>query len=287
MVLLSHLDLINWINRGRNTYMHFLPYGSVVTVKDKEYPIMIVDWTPKIYKKDAKHVAILKKMLFNDLENMIDNATREFTLHDYLGCPWPSGYILDEEEPYDKEKAITRVPFNHEDIESVLFIGPFNEIFIKHDQVSFEFACENKMRIADFYNKGQAQEFEVQDLKNSRSEPIQVSEDLQPEALLPIGSVVVKEFSYEETTANLNMMICSVGAPFYPSKPEYEVFDWESGSVLLDDMDLAIDHLDYLEVKSLGYVNAEVQLFLSNVSEHRDDFPTLDEIMQKNDEFKI
>lgn len=267
--------------------MHFLPYGSVVCVKDKDYPLMIVDWTPKIYKQDKKHVTILKKMLFNDLENMIDSKTREFTLHDYLGCPWPSGYLLDEKEPWNKEKAVCRVPFNHEDIESVLFIGPFKEIFVEHDNASFEFACENNMRIADYYNKEGGQEIDIQISETSRSEPYEIAGSLEDDSLLPIGSVVTHELSDKETTAIVNMMICSVGAPFYPTKKEYEIFDWESGSVLTDDMNCAIAHPDFIEIKSLGYVNAEAQAFLSNVSEHRDDFPTVDEIMEKNDEFKI
>ena len=256
-------------------------------MKDKEHPLMIVDWTPKIYKQDAKHVAILKKMLFNNLENMIDSATRESALYDYLGCPWPSGYLLDEKEPWNKEKAVCREPFNHEDIESVLFIGPFADIFIEHDRVSFEFACENNMRIADFYNKDGAQEIDVQNSETSRSEPYVISGNLDNDSLLPIGSVVVCEFSYNGETENLDTMICSVGPPFFSSKPEYEIFLWKNGSVFSDYGWPVLPQDDILEVKSLGYVNAEAQAFLSSVKEHRDDFPTLDEVMQKNEEFKI
>ena len=267
--------------------MHFLPYGSVVCVKGQNYPVMIVDWTPKIYKPDPKHIAFIKKLTFNSALKAIDKSTREYKLFDYLACPWPKGYILDDKVPEDKDRAITRIPFNHEDIESVLFIGPFTDVFVEHDKASFEFACDNNMRIADFYNSGKAEEIDVQTLDNPRDEPYELNQNQNDDALLPIGSVVVVELHDEGIPTKYNEMISSVGAPFFRGYPDYEVFTWEAGSVITDDMDIGFSHSRILEVKSLGYVNAEAQAFLTSVKDKRDEFPTVDEIMEKNDEFKI
>lgn len=261
--------------------MHFLPYGTVVCVKDIEYPLMIVDWTAKVYKPDSKHTSILKSIFFNDALRAIDNATREFTLHDYLGCPWPRGFILDEEAPEDKKKGITRVPFNHEDIESVLFIGPFDDVFIGHDEVSFEFACENNMAIANFYKDNN--EIDVQTSNASREEPYKISSS-SIDAMLPIGSVVVKEFPNPEGGGMVKkkIMISSIKPPFFVGDPDYEFFPWESGSVFTDDMNLATRKSDVIEVISLGYVNAETQALLSEGVSEEFRLPLLEEILRND-----
>ena len=267
--------------------MHFLTYGSVVCVKGFDYPLMIVDWTPKIYKEESKHVSFLKSMLFNSTLRAIDDATREFTLYDYLACPWPSGYILDTEVPEDKSKAITRVPFNHEDIESVLFIGPYDEVFSGHDKESFSFAVENNLPIAKFYEEGKGEELDVQTLKSAREKTYQIPPNINETNLLPIGSVVVVEYEDEGERVKRKDMICSVGSPFYVVEPEYEVFGWEHGSVFTDDLNLAFFHKDILEVISLGYVTAEVQHFLTTVEIKQPELPLINEVKSSNPDFRI
>ncbi len=66
-----------------------LPLGSVVLVKEATKMLLIIGTT------------------------QMDN---EENYYDYIACPWPEGY-LDEE---------TFLLFNHEDIESVHFIGYVN-----------------------------------------------------------------------------------------------------------------------------------------------------------------
>ena len=154
---------------------------------------MITDWTAQVAGQDDERLRVLKSIFLNSTLKRIDKATRKYSLFDYMGCPWPTGYIEDELKPGLRDTSLRNIPFNHDDIVPILFFGPYDEIFEEHDRISFEFACENNMKIADLYQKGEISEFSVQKECISRTEEYnfpQAREDAEEDLLLPIGSVV-------------------------------------------------------------------------------------------------
>ena len=45
--------------------MHFLPYGTVVTLKELEFPVMITDWTAQVAEQDDERLRVLKSIFLN------------------------------------------------------------------------------------------------------------------------------------------------------------------------------------------------------------------------------
>ena len=45
--------------------MHFLPYGTVVTLNELEFPVMITDWTAQVAEQDDERLRVLKSIFLN------------------------------------------------------------------------------------------------------------------------------------------------------------------------------------------------------------------------------
>ena len=271
--------------------MHFLPYGSVVTLKDFEFPVMVTDWTAQVAEQDDERLRVLKSIFLNSTLKRIDKVTRKYTLFDYMGCPWPTGYIEDDLKPGKRDTSLRNIPFNHDDIVSILFFGPYDEIFEEHDRISFEFACENDMKIADLYRKGEISEFSVQKERPSRVDDYkfpQPTVETEDDLLLPIGSVVcVDEAEEGKEPEIIKYMICSVKPPYYTNNPDYEVFEWQYASIITDSLCLCVSNPRIIEVKSVGYVTLETQELLQGLSKREYKLPLLDEVMKQDSTFKI
>ncbi len=224
------------VNKSDFFELHFLPFGSVVEAEFDEHKIklMIVDWS------------------VHDDENH----------YDYLGCPWPRGFVGGETE----DDTVIKIPFSADSITGVFFFGPTDEGFAQRDSRAFEIARENNQEIAKLFEEG-----ELSTLKIRRSNEVAEKRELgiitregTSSDLFPVGTVAVIEVNNAEgEPQDVEVMITSLVPNHRGSDFDYEVMAHRAGYCAFENT-RAIKESEIKKIKSLGFINAEVQLLVNS-----------------------
>ena len=217
--------------------LHFLPFGSVVEAEFDGHKIklMIVDWS-------------------------VHDEEEHF---DYLGVPWPRGFVAGK--TYG-ETAI-KIPFMAAMISEVLFFGPTDEGFAERDNQAFEVAKNNNQKIAQMFDEGVLKPLKISsdggDAEDDRSLGIIEREGASGD-LLPIGTVAVIDFPDSKgETSELEVMTTSLIPNYRDGSFDYEVMPFRTGYCSVD-FPLALSEQHLKAVKSLGFIDAEVQMLVSS-----------------------
>lgn len=217
--------------------LHFLPFGSVVRVKvgEQELDLMVVDWVVKPEGADY---------------------------FDYLGVVWPRGFFHVEGD----EKTYQKVPFNAEDIQLVRFIGLSHFDFEEKDNKSFEIAKEKGLSIARLFEEDKLHAFDTPaKFRVAKELPRIVSREDASQDYYPIGTVATVNARVGEAgeIAEKDVMIIAFGPDYFKNKVDYQIIPWKGGFCGVD-FPLGVNEDDIVSIKSLGFVNAEVQFLVNS-----------------------
>lgn len=217
--------------------LHFLPFGSVVRLSksDEQLDVMIVDWVVKPERADY---------------------------FDYLGVVWLRGFAHVE----DDAKTYQKVPFNAEEIEVVRFIGLSHHDFEEKDNKAFEFAKENKMSIAKLFEDGELHAFETPSVTRiAKKLPQIATREGAKDDYYPIGTVATVDATLPDSheTVERDVMIVAFGPDYFKKDVDYQIMPWREGFCGVG-FPLGICEEEIKSVKSLGFINADVQFAVSS-----------------------
>ena len=217
--------------------LHFLPFGSVVRLNksDEQLDVMVVDW---VVKPDGADYS------------------------DYLGVVWPRGFLHVE----DSEKTYQKVSFNADEIEVVRFIGLSHNDFEEKDNKAFEFAKENNMSIAKLFEAGELHTFETPSAARvAKKLPQIATREGAKDDYYPVGTVVTVDATVGDSdeTVEKDVMIVAFGPDYFKKDVDYQIMPWKEGFCGVD-FPLGIYEEEIKNVKSLGFINADVQFAVSS-----------------------
>lgn len=224
---------------AENFELHFLPFGSVVEAEFDSHKIklMVVDWS-----------------VHDDSCN-----------YDYLGVSWPKGFVGGKTV---KDTVVT-IPFSSDAITDILFYGPTDKGFLERDAKAFEIAKKNNQQIFKMTKEGVLESLKLRTVSSHvyKRRNLDVIERAGVVAdLLPIGSIALIGLpeNYSE------VMITSLVLGYRKQSFDYEAIPFRSGYCSVE-VPIVIQNKDIKRVKSLGFINAEVQLLVNyeNVKEVR------------------
>ena len=216
--------------------LHFLPFGTVVRAKvnEQELDLMVVDWVVK--PESGKD-------------------------YDYLGVIWPRGFAYVEGD----EKTYQKVPFNAEGIELVRFVGLSSCGFEERDNKCFDVAKEKGLSIARLFESGELHEFQTPSKTLAKKKLPKIGRrDGASDDYYPIGTVLTVNAEDVATgeSQERDVMIVALGPDYLEGDVDYQIMPWKEGFCAVDFL-LGINESDIVRVKSLGFINADVQ-FLVN-----------------------
>lgn len=217
--------------------LHFLPFGSVVEAKFDGHKIklMIVDWS------------------VHDEQNNFD----------YLGVPWPRGFVGGN----SPEDTAIKIPFMADAITEISFLGPTDEEFVERDKQAFEVAKNNDQKIANMFEDGELEPLKIASDTDETDDERRlgvIEQEGSTEDLLPIGSVALIDFPDEKgDDSQLEVMITSLVPNYRDGNFDYEVMPFRTGYCSAD-CPLALNDHHLKRVKFLGFIDAEVQMLVSS-----------------------